>query len=183
MKGSPALPTFPPHAPLHIQVFAASSWRCHGNHPHPARGWSSSGGGGGCSWPTMLCARPKMAAPTPGPSRPPPAFPFNFPAPAEEQPSKKQKKPPCRACTDFKSWMREQKKQAALVRGKARGGDYAHACLGREKGQGSLWENLGIVTLIYVYFNMADVILIFQVCMMLRQEGAAYSQAFCGTGC
>uniref|UniRef100_A0A8C0VMM7 Uncharacterized protein n=1 Tax=Cyanistes caeruleus TaxID=156563 RepID=A0A8C0VMM7_CYACU len=39
------------------------------------------------------------------------SFPFPFPVPhgAAGEPPKK----PCRACTDFKSWLREQRKQAA----------------------------------------------------------------------
>ncbi|KAG8145350.1 hypothetical protein E2320_011901 [Naja naja] len=56
-----------------------------------------------------------MAAPSPGGGRA-----FQFPGspsehPANEEPpseEKRRKKPPCRACTDFRSWMREQKKQA-----------------------------------------------------------------------
>ncbi|KAK9393378.1 Gfer: Sulfhydryl oxidase [Crotalus adamanteus] len=60
-----------------------------------------------------------MAAPSPSSGR---AFPFpGSPSehPANEEPpseEKRPKKPPCRACTDFKSWMREQKKQAGPVR-------------------------------------------------------------------
>ncbi|XP_058013411.1 FAD-linked sulfhydryl oxidase ALR isoform X2 [Ahaetulla prasina] len=60
-----------------------------------------------------------MAAPSPSPGR---AFPFPGSPnehPANEEPpseEKRRKKPPCRACTDFRSWMREQKKQAGPVR-------------------------------------------------------------------
>ncbi|XP_062999349.1 FAD-linked sulfhydryl oxidase ALR [Elgaria multicarinata webbii] len=58
-----------------------------------------------------------MAAPSTSSSRPAPAFPFPFPvsSPGEAPPAAdpKKKKPPCRACTDFRSWMRDQKKQAA----------------------------------------------------------------------
>nr|XP_060642502.1 FAD-linked sulfhydryl oxidase ALR isoform X2 [Anolis sagrei ordinatus] len=65
-----------------------------------------------------------MAAPGPEPSRPP--FPFRFPAEEEEdRPARRQaqeegprrKKPACRACTDFRSWMREQKRQGAAEAG------------------------------------------------------------------
>nr|XP_003228508.3 PREDICTED: FAD-linked sulfhydryl oxidase ALR [Anolis carolinensis] len=64
-----------------------------------------------------------MAAPSPEPGRPP--FPFRFPVPPageeEDRPARRQpqeegprrKKPACRACTDFRSWMREQKRQGA----------------------------------------------------------------------
>uniref|UniRef100_A0A6J0VA20 Sulfhydryl oxidase n=1 Tax=Pogona vitticeps TaxID=103695 RepID=A0A6J0VA20_9SAUR len=70
-----------------------------------------------------------MAAPSPsaGGSSSAAAFPFPFPVPpagetAEGSPQAaaegpKRKKPPCRACTDFKSWMREQKKQGASETG------------------------------------------------------------------
>ncbi|XP_039346232.1 FAD-linked sulfhydryl oxidase ALR-like [Mauremys reevesii] len=65
----------------------------------------------------------KMAAPSErrgnpasGPSAGPGAFPFPLPgAGAEEQPRKK----PCRACTDFRSWIREQRKQTASQSGEA----------------------------------------------------------------
>ncbi|KAM9125826.1 FAD-linked sulfhydryl oxidase ALR [Pangshura tecta] len=68
----------------------------------------------------------KMAAPSErrgnpasGPSAGPGAFPFPLPGPpgagAEEQPRKK----PCRACTDFRSWIREQRKQTASQSGEA----------------------------------------------------------------
>ncbi|XP_044308558.1 FAD-linked sulfhydryl oxidase ALR [Varanus komodoensis] len=65
-----------------------------------------------------------MAAPAP--SRPGFGFPFPVPSPgdpAEGRPppaadtttttTTKKQKPPCRACMDFRSWMREQKKQVA----------------------------------------------------------------------
>ncbi|KAJ6653726.1 hypothetical protein lerEdw1_008752 [Lerista edwardsae] len=59
-----------------------------------------------------------MAAPSPSQGAAAPAFPFL--APGEPQPeaapAKKKPQPPCRACTDFKSWMRAQKKQEAPVR-------------------------------------------------------------------
>ncbi|XP_033023285.1 FAD-linked sulfhydryl oxidase ALR [Lacerta agilis] len=69
-----------------------------------------------------------MAAPSPSTSRPEPAFPFPFPSstagaekPAEGQPlpaaEPKKKKPPCRACTDFRSWIRDQRKQSDLETG------------------------------------------------------------------
>ncbi|KAL8174879.1 UNVERIFIED_CONTAM: hypothetical protein K2H54_008475 [Gekko kuhli] len=61
-----------------------------------------------------------MAAPSASQARPAPAFPFPLPAPgegAEEGRPPKKKKPPCRACTDFRSWMRDQKKQAAAETG------------------------------------------------------------------
>uniref|UniRef100_A0A8D0KG39 Sulfhydryl oxidase n=1 Tax=Salvator merianae TaxID=96440 RepID=A0A8D0KG39_SALMN len=64
-----------------------------------------------------------MAAPSGNPARPAPAFPFPITpppgtgeaaeggtAPASSESPKK--KPPCRACTDFRSWMRQQKQQA-----------------------------------------------------------------------
>uniref|UniRef100_A0A674JGX4 Uncharacterized protein n=1 Tax=Terrapene triunguis TaxID=2587831 RepID=A0A674JGX4_9SAUR len=62
----------------------------------------------------------KMAAPSErrgnpasGPAAGPGPFPFPLPGPpgagAEQQPRKK----PCRACTDFRSWIREQRKQTA----------------------------------------------------------------------
>ncbi|XP_048349457.1 FAD-linked sulfhydryl oxidase ALR [Sphaerodactylus townsendi] len=53
-----------------------------------------------------------MAAPRASPARPAPAFPFPLPDSGEgaEGEPPKRKKPPCRACTDFKSWMRDQKK-------------------------------------------------------------------------
>uniref|UniRef100_A0A8C0J9J2 Sulfhydryl oxidase n=1 Tax=Chelonoidis abingdonii TaxID=106734 RepID=A0A8C0J9J2_CHEAB len=64
--------------------------------------------------PNMHCGS-KMAAPSErtgrpaaGPAAGPGAFPFPLPdAGAEEQPRRK----PCRACTDFRSWIREQRKQ------------------------------------------------------------------------
>ncbi|XP_053898012.1 FAD-linked sulfhydryl oxidase ALR [Malaclemys terrapin pileata] len=68
----------------------------------------------------------KMAAPSEprgnpasGPSAGPGPFPFPLPGPpgagAEPQPRKK----PCRACTDFRSWIREQRKQTASPSGEA----------------------------------------------------------------
>ncbi|CAM2099908.1 FAD-linked sulfhydryl oxidase ALR [Caretta caretta] len=68
----------------------------------------------------------KMAAPSErrgNPASDPAAGPgsFSFPLPgppgagAEEQPRKK----PCRACTDFRSWIREQRKQTASQSGEA----------------------------------------------------------------
>nr|XP_023958135.1 FAD-linked sulfhydryl oxidase ALR [Chrysemys picta bellii] len=68
----------------------------------------------------------KMAAPSEprenpasGPSAGPGPFPFPLPGPpgagAEQQPRKK----PCRACTDFRSWIREQRKQTASPSGEA----------------------------------------------------------------
>ncbi|XP_023958135.2 FAD-linked sulfhydryl oxidase ALR [Chrysemys picta bellii] len=68
----------------------------------------------------------KMAAPSEprgnpasGPSAGPGSFPFPLPGPpgagAEQQPRKK----PCRACTDFRSWIREQRKQTASPSGEA----------------------------------------------------------------
>uniref|UniRef100_A0A8V5GEI7 Uncharacterized protein n=1 Tax=Melopsittacus undulatus TaxID=13146 RepID=A0A8V5GEI7_MELUD len=53
------------------------------------------------------------ASPFPGTEAGPFTFPFPVPHGAAgsgaEEPSKK----PCRACTDFKSWLRQQRKQAA----------------------------------------------------------------------
>lgn len=46
------------------------------------------------------------------------SFPFSVPHGAAGEPSKK----PCRACTDFKSWLREQRKQAAPGSAVRRGG-------------------------------------------------------------
>ncbi|XP_024068210.2 FAD-linked sulfhydryl oxidase ALR [Terrapene carolina triunguis] len=68
----------------------------------------------------------KMAAPSErrgnpasGPAAGPGPFPFPLPGPpgagAEQQPRKK----PCRACTDFRSWIREQRKQTASQSGEA----------------------------------------------------------------
>uniref|UniRef100_A0A8C7EGZ4 Uncharacterized protein n=1 Tax=Nothoprocta perdicaria TaxID=30464 RepID=A0A8C7EGZ4_NOTPE len=39
------------------------------------------------------------------------AFPFPFPAPPGAAGPQEPPKKPCRACTDFKSWLREQRKQ------------------------------------------------------------------------
>lgn len=66
----------------------------------------------------------KMAAPSegrpgrgassfPGTESGPFAFPFTVPSGAAGSGAEEQPKKPCRACTDFKSWLREQKKQAA----------------------------------------------------------------------
>ncbi|XP_053132247.1 FAD-linked sulfhydryl oxidase ALR isoform X2 [Hemicordylus capensis] len=90
--------------------------RCHGD--RPPSGPPSSPPGRPPSAAPACFARSKMAAPSPSTGRPAPAFPFPFPAPGqpaegEPAPHPAKKQPPCRACVDFRSWIRDQKKQAA----------------------------------------------------------------------
>ncbi|XP_054067090.1 FAD-linked sulfhydryl oxidase ALR [Rissa tridactyla] len=53
------------------------------------------------------------ASPFPGTESGPFTFPFTVPHGAAGSGAEESSKKPCRACTDFKSWLREQRKQAA----------------------------------------------------------------------
>lgn len=53
------------------------------------------------------------ASPFPGTESGPFTFPFTVPHGAAGSGAEESSKKPCRACTDFKSWLREQRKRAA----------------------------------------------------------------------
>ncbi|XP_074866814.1 FAD-linked sulfhydryl oxidase ALR [Carettochelys insculpta] len=67
----------------------------------------------------MAAPREQRSDPASGPSAGPGSgsFPFPLAGPPGAGPEQQPRKKPCRACTDFKSWIREQRKQTASQSG------------------------------------------------------------------